>query len=110
MKKLAHGLLFLSALLLASPAFAGGHLRVINDTNTRIDIECGHDGKAGRAHGVSHGRSQGIDIHGRGEIHCSAFNDHGRKVASRSFHYDHGNESYRWRVNNAGHHNQGGGH
>ncbi len=104
MKKITHVLFFLSALLLASPAFAGGHLRVINDTPSRIDVECGHDGKAGRAHGISHDHSKGISIHGHGKIHCTAYNDHGRRVASRSFHYDHGNESYRWRVSPR-HHN-----
>lgn len=108
MKKVTRGLFFLSAFLLALPAFASGHLRVINDTNSRIDVECGHDGGAGKAHGISHDHSQGVDIHGRGEVHCTAYNSHGRRVASRSFHYDHGNESYRWRVTNS--HNNNNNH
>ncbi|NOY67120.1 MAG: hypothetical protein GXP13_06900 [Gammaproteobacteria bacterium] len=108
MNKVTQGFFMLSALLLTLPVFAGGHLRVINDTSNSIDVECGHDASSGKAYGISHEHAKSIKVHGEGDVRCHAFNSRGRKIASRTFYYGHdGNDSYRWRVsshrNNSGH-------
>jgi len=104
MKKIVKSMLIISALGVALPVLANNHLKVINTTSSNISVSCGHDGQAGRAHDISHDHSRGMDIHGHGEIRCTARNGHGDYVASRTFHYsDHGNDSKTWEVRRSSH-------
>jgi len=98
MSKMVRGFIFLSASVLATSAFAEGHIKVDNHTNSSISTKCGHDGDAGKIHSIDPGHVGSMKIHDHGSVKCSAYNDHGTRVASRTFHFDHGDETYKWKV------------
>ncbi len=98
MKKIK--LLAAMASFITLPVLAG-HLTIDNHTNTSLSAVCGHDGSQGKSYLIEPGHNSQIEVHGdhHGKANCQAVDHHGNVIASRTFDFHHGNETYNWEVN-----------
>lgn len=106
-KKILGALLFPIAGLVASPTWAG-HITLDNQTGQSLRMECGEHGNSKNTGKVQPGHTAGVP-HSHGQVRCRAINHNGETVESRTFDFDHGDETVVWRVKGGhgggGHHN-----